>query len=88
MVPIFPASLWLWPSRLYRELYFWRGFEWMYSHFYQHTLPATDIIAHYAAGEPKAVAHVERFMDVLAVCLGNLLTMLGSPFGRGGWGVV
>lgn len=65
-----------------------RGFEWMYSHFYQHTLPATDIIAHYAAGEPKAVAHVERFMDVLAVCLGNLLTMLGSPFGRGGWGVV
>ncbi len=56
-----------------------RGFEWMYSHFYQHTLPATDIIAHYAAGEPKAVAHVERFMDVLAVCLGNLLTMLGSP---------
>ncbi|EFA49616.1 ROK family protein [Yersinia pestis KIM D27] len=64
-----------------------RGFEWMYSHFYQHTLPATDIIAHYAAGEPKAVAHVERFMDVLAVCLGNLLTMLGSPFGRGGWGL-
>jgi N-acetylglucosamine kinase len=53
-----------------------RGFEWMYTHFNQQHLPATQIIAHYQAGEPQAVAHVERFLDVLAICLGNLLTMI------------
>ncbi|MCP1106319.1 N-acetylglucosamine kinase [Serratia nevei] len=53
-----------------------RGFEWMYAHFYGRHLPATEIIAHYLAGEPQAVAHVDRFMDVLAICLGNLLTVL------------
>ena len=45
-----------------------RGFEWMYAHFYGRHLPATEIIAHYQAGEPQAVAHVDRFMDVLAIC--------------------
>lgn len=53
-----------------------RGFEWMYRHFYQQSLAATDIIANYSAGERTAVAHVDRFMDVLAVCLGNLLTII------------
>lgn len=53
-----------------------RGFEWMYAHFYQQQLPALQIIAHYQAGEPQAVAHVERFLDVLAICLGNLLTII------------
>lgn len=53
-----------------------RGFEWLYAHFYRQALPATQIIAHYQAGEPQAVAHVERFLDVLAVCLGNLLTII------------
>ncbi|CAI2153455.1 N-acetylglucosamine kinase [Serratia fonticola] len=53
-----------------------RGFEWMYAHFYQQRLPAQQIIAHYQAGEPQAVAHVERFLDVLAICLGNLLTII------------
>jgi N-acetylglucosamine kinase len=53
-----------------------RGFEWMYAHFYQQHLPAQQIIAHYQSGEPQAVAHVERFMDVLAICLGNLLTII------------
>lgn len=53
-----------------------RGFEWMYKHFNQQSLSATEIIANYNIGESKAIAHVERFMDVLAVCLGNLLTML------------
>jgi N-acetylglucosamine kinase len=53
-----------------------RGFEWMYAHFYQQQLLAQQIIAHYQAGEPQAVAHVERFLDVLAICLGNLLTII------------
>ena len=48
----------------------------MYAHFYGRHLPATEIIAHYQAGEPQAVAHVDRFMDVLAICTGNLLTVL------------
>ncbi|MFI0488376.1 MAG: N-acetylglucosamine kinase [Yersinia sp. (in: enterobacteria)] len=52
-----------------------RGFEWMYKHFNQEFLPATQIIANYNAGQPNAITHVDRFMDVLAVCLGNLLTM-------------
>lgn len=53
-----------------------RGFEWMYSHFYQQHLPAQQIIAHYLAGQPQAVAHVDRFLDVLAICFGNLLTIV------------
>ncbi|CNJ85962.1 N-acetyl-D-glucosamine kinase [Yersinia aldovae] len=53
-----------------------RGFEWMYQHFNHEYLPAIQIIANYNTGEPNAVAHVERFMDVLAICLGNLLTIL------------
>ncbi|MFC0227191.1 N-acetylglucosamine kinase [Serratia aquatilis] len=53
-----------------------RGFEWMYAHFYQQQLPAKQIIAHYRAGEPQAVAHVDRFLEVLAICLGNLLTII------------
>ncbi|PVZ88038.1 N-acetylglucosamine kinase [Serratia sp. S1B] len=53
-----------------------RGFEWMYAHFYQQPLSAQQIIAHYRAGEPQAVAHVDRFLEVLAICLGNLLTII------------
>ncbi|MFC3395295.1 N-acetylglucosamine kinase [Brenneria rubrifaciens] len=52
-----------------------RGFEWLYSHFYQETLPAITIIRHYRAGESNALAFVDRFMDLLAACLGNLLTI-------------
>lgn len=53
-----------------------RGFEWLYQHFNGQHLPAQTIIAHYRAGEPAATAHVERFFDVLAICLGNLLTII------------
>ncbi|AGB82137.1 N-acetyl-D-glucosamine kinase [Serratia rubidaea] len=53
-----------------------RGFEWLYAHFYQQRLSAPQIIAHYQAGEPQAQAHVERFLDLLAICLGNLLTVI------------
>lgn len=52
-----------------------RGFEWLYSHFYQENLPAVTIIRHYRGGEEKALAFVDRFMDLLAACLGNLLTI-------------
>lgn len=53
-----------------------RGFEWMYAHFYQQHLSAQQIILHFQAGEPQAVAHVDRFLEVLAICLGNLLTII------------
>jgi len=53
-----------------------RGFEWLYAHFYQQTLSATEIIAHYHAGEAKAQQHVTRFVELLACCLGNLLTVV------------
>ncbi len=53
-----------------------RGFEWVYQHFYQESLSAPVIIERYRAGEAKAASHVDRFMDVLAICLGNLLTIL------------
>ncbi|MEE3650292.1 MULTISPECIES: N-acetylglucosamine kinase [unclassified Brenneria] len=53
-----------------------RGFEWLYAHFYQQTLPAVTIIRHYRAGDNNALAFVDRFMDLLAACLGNLLTLL------------
>lgn len=52
-----------------------RGFEWLYEHVYGEKLNAVTIIRHYRAGEAKALAHVDRFMNVLAACLGNLLTM-------------
>ncbi|CAM3449824.1 N-acetylglucosamine kinase [Yersinia entomophaga] len=53
-----------------------RGFEWMYAHFYGETLPATRIIENYYAGNAQATEHVERFIAVLAICLGNLLTII------------
>ncbi|WP_159564350.1 N-acetylglucosamine kinase [Budvicia diplopodorum] len=53
-----------------------RGFEWVYNHFYQQALPAKVIIERYRAGEVKAVEHVERFLDLLAVCLANILTII------------
>lgn len=53
-----------------------RGFEWLYAHFYQQRLPAQQIIAQYHAGERQAVAHVDRFMEVLAICLASLLTAI------------
>ncbi|QTF08781.1 N-acetylglucosamine kinase [Brenneria izadpanahii] len=53
-----------------------RGFEWLYAHFYQQTLPAVTIIRHYRAGDANALAFVDLFMDLLAACLGNLLTLI------------
>ncbi|MEI7346109.1 N-acetylglucosamine kinase [Dickeya chrysanthemi] len=53
-----------------------RGFEWLYTHFYHCTLSAPEIIAAFYAGEPQARQHVERYLALLAVCLGNLLTLV------------
>ncbi|SQI40421.1 N-acetyl-D-glucosamine kinase [Leminorella richardii] len=52
-----------------------RGFEWLYQHFYQESLKAQTIIERYRAQDSLAVEHVERFIDVLALCLANILTV-------------
>lgn len=51
-----------------------RGFEQLYAHYYGEALKATEIIANQAVGEQKAVEHVERFMELLAICFANLFT--------------
>ncbi|SUB82273.1 N-acetyl-D-glucosamine kinase [Pragia fontium] len=53
-----------------------RGFEWLYQHFFGDRLEAQRIIEHYRSGESKAVTHVTRFIDLLAICLANIFTVL------------
>ncbi|MGP3593061.1 N-acetylglucosamine kinase [Vagococcus sp. WN89Y] len=53
-----------------------RGFAWLYQHFYHQTLTAPEIITRWEQGEATACAHVERYADLLAVCLGNILTIV------------
>ncbi|MEF1305985.1 ROK family protein, partial [Vibrio owensii] len=51
-----------------------RGFELLYAHYYGEEKKAIDIIKSHAEGEAKAVEHVERFMELLAICFANLFT--------------
>ncbi|PKH26339.1 N-acetylglucosamine kinase [Enterobacterales bacterium CwR94] len=51
------------------------GFAWLWQHEYQSALSAPQIIARYAQQDAQAVAHVARYQALLAVCLGNLLTL-------------
>lgn len=55
-----------------------RGFAWLYHHFYHESLEAPEIIARWHAGDDNARAHVERFVDLLAICLGNWLTVVDA----------
>lgn len=52
------------------------GFSWLWQHFYHQTLSAQEIITRYYQGDASALAHTERYRQLLAVCLGNLLTLL------------
>ncbi len=51
-----------------------RGFELLYSHYFGEQKKAIDIINAHAEGEEKAVEHVERFMELLAICFANIFT--------------
>ncbi|MFH0258538.1 N-acetylglucosamine kinase [Vibrio rumoiensis] len=51
-----------------------RGFEQLYAHYYDEKVKAVDIIEQYKKNDDKAVEHVNRFMDLLAICLGNIFT--------------
>ncbi|HHG8774528.1 TPA: N-acetylglucosamine kinase [Raoultella planticola] len=53
-----------------------RGFAWLYQHFYQHALTSPDIVALWQQNDARACEHVERYLDLLAVCLGNILTII------------
>ncbi len=55
-----------------------RGFAWLYEHVYHQALSAPEIIARWEQGERNALAHVERFVALLAVCLGNWLTVVDA----------
>ncbi|MEZ9788919.1 N-acetylglucosamine kinase [Vibrio breoganii] len=51
-----------------------RGFELIYTHYFGEKKKAIDIITAYNEGEEKAVEHVERFMELLAICFANIFT--------------
>ncbi|MGY0616049.1 N-acetylglucosamine kinase [Vibrio sp. FJH11] len=51
-----------------------RGFELIYAHYYGEKKKAIDIIEAYREGEATAVEHVERFMELLAICFANIFT--------------
>ncbi|WP_395489145.1 N-acetylglucosamine kinase [Cedecea davisae] len=53
-----------------------RGFAWLWQHFYHEPLDAKEIISRYRQGDEQAIEHVDRFLELLAACLGNLLTSI------------
>ncbi|ALB62442.1 N-acetylglucosamine kinase [Cronobacter condimenti 1330] len=53
-----------------------RGFAWLWQHFYHESLEAPEIIARWQRNDAQAKAHVERYTDLLAVCVASLLTVL------------
>lgn len=53
-----------------------RGFEQLYEHYYGEKVKAIELIKRQAEGDEKAVEHVERFMELLAICFANLFTAL------------
>lgn len=52
------------------------GFAWLWQHVYQQTLSAPEIITRYYQGDASAIEHTQRYRLLLAICLGNLLTLL------------
>ncbi|AVR03906.1 N-acetylglucosamine kinase [Pluralibacter gergoviae] len=53
-----------------------RGFAWLYQHYYQQPLSGPEIVERWQQGDKRAREHVERYLDLLAVCLGNILTIV------------
>ncbi|KAB0464931.1 N-acetylglucosamine kinase [Vibrio kanaloae] len=53
-----------------------RGFELIYEHYFGEKKKAIEIIQAYNEGEAKAAKHVDRFMELLAICFANLFTGL------------
>jgi N-acetylglucosamine kinase len=53
-----------------------RGFELIYEHYFGEKKKAIEIIQAYNEGDVKAAEHVDRFMELLAICFANLFTGL------------
>lgn len=53
-----------------------RGFAWLYAHYYQQERTSPEIVALWEQGDRQAREHVARYLDLLAVCLGNILTIV------------
>jgi len=53
-----------------------RGFELLYAHYYQEKKKATEIINAQTQGDANAIEHVERFLELVAICFANLFTAL------------
>lgn len=54
------------------------GFAWLYQHFYQQTLSAPEIIQHYYDQDKQAIAHVDRYLELLAMYLADILVVLDA----------
>lgn len=52
------------------------GFEWLYQHFYQRNLTARTIIEYYYLGYQSARQHVDRYLELLASYIGNLMVII------------
>ncbi len=52
------------------------GFAWLYNRFYDQSLNAPEIVALWEQGDERAVAHVARYVELLAACLGTILTIV------------
>ncbi|QXO18314.1 N-acetylglucosamine kinase [Vibrio ostreae] len=51
-----------------------RGFELLYQHYFGEQRSAVDIIHGFQQNEISAQRHVERFMELLAICFANIFT--------------
>lgn len=54
------------------------GFEWLYHHFYHKQLSAKTILERYYNGDNDALAHVDRYLELLAAYLANIM-MVTNP---------
>ncbi|MCL2895055.1 N-acetylglucosamine kinase [Brenneria tiliae] len=53
-----------------------RGFEQIYAHFYGDQVDSVALINRYEQRERKATEHVERYLELMAICYANLFTAI------------
>lgn len=52
------------------------GFAWLWQQRYTSPLTAPEIVELWRSGDARAREHVDRYLDLLAVCMANLLTIV------------
>lgn len=53
-----------------------RGFEFLYRDFYDEVLTAKEIIENFYRNEPKACEFVEKYIELMAICVAGYITIL------------